>query len=370
MKLIINNETLFPVLQTACSVVKKNSTLPILNNLLMKVSNSTISLVGTDSEVEMITRLEYNSEVSIETAVSAKKLLDICHSLPKEAKVQFSFEEKRVCINSGRSRFILATQPAEDFPIIEHVKDIFSFDIGQKKLKSLLESTKFAVSQEDARYYLTGLLLEISDGKIRAVATDGHRLALREELIDEGNANITESQGVIIPQKAVLVLVKLLDDSNEIVKIGITESYIRVEKEGLRFTSKLIEGNFPDYDRVIPEEIDSPIYANRELLKEVLSRVSILSGDKYQMVRLVLSKGTLKAVTRNQEHEEAEDEMEVSYDGQEIEVGFNGAYLLDILNVIKTSEIRLEVLDPNSSCLLLPVSEEQNCKYVIMPVRI
>jgi DNA polymerase III subunit beta len=365
MKFNIDRDVLLPVLQTVSGVVDRRQTLPILSNLLFKLESNSLLVTATDMEVELIVSLEVPLEQTGELTLPARKLLDICRALPQESNLQFEVKNDRVLIKSGKSRFTLATLPAPEYPVIEITENIATFKIKQKALDQLLSNTQFAMAQQDVRYYLNGLLLEIYSDKLRAVATDGHRLALDETEI---NTSLDELIQIIVPRKGITELTRLLQDDSEI-EIQVSANHIRIKNTNTCFTSKLIDGRFPDYKRVIPELSETPVFADREELKNSLTRASILSNEKYRGVRIMLAANSLRALAHNPEQEEAEEELEVQYEGAEIEIGFNVSYLLDTLSIIKSSKVKLSVLDANSSCLVLP-EDESNCQYVVMPMRL
>ncbi len=365
MKFNIDRDVLLPVLQTVSGVVDRRQTLPILSNLLFNLGTGSLSVTATDMEVEFIVTMDLKFEQAGELTLPARKLLDICRALPQNAKLLFEVKNDRVLIISGKSRFTLATLPAQEFPVIDITDNIVTFNIKQKTLEKLLENTQFAMAQQDVRYYLNGLLLEISNNKLKAVATDGHRLALDEIDIQ---ASIDSPIQIIVPRKGITELTRLLHDDSEI-EIQISTNHIRVKNTNSCFTSKLIDGRFPDYQRVIPELSETPVFADREELKNSLTRASILSNEKYRGVRIIFNSDSLRALAHNPEQEEAEEELEVEYKGDEIEIGFNVSYLLDTLSIIKSEKVKLSVLDPNSSCLILPEDESQ-CQYVVMPMRL
>ena len=229
-----------------------------------------------------------------------------------------------------------------------------------------MENTQFAMAQQDVRYYLNGLLLEITENKIKAVATDGHRLAVDETQIQSQTEKLVQ---IIVPRKGITELMRILQNGDSEIEIQVSTNHIRIIKEKTCFTSKLIDGRFPDYERVIPELSETPVLANREELRNSLTRASILSNEKYRGVRIVFDSNSLKALAHNPEQEEAEEELEVNYSGIEIEIGFNVSYLLDTLTIIKSDNVKLSILNPNSSCLLLP-EDDSNCQYVVMPMRL
>jgi DNA polymerase-3 subunit beta len=362
----IKRENLLPALQIVNTVIERRQSLPILSNLLFIIEKNRISLTGTDLEVELVATIEQESNEVKETTLSARKLLDICRSLPEHASLEFLFEEDNTKIKSGKSRFTLAALNAKEFPSTEMKEAQIEFDIRQSVLKLLLEDTMFAMAQQDVRYYLNGLLLEVSNNKLKAVATDGHRLALKEISLD---LDAKEEVQIIVPRKGIIELARLLHVTDDKAHVQISQNHIRVTIPQLQFTSKLIDGRFPDYERVIPEQGQQQIIADREKLRQSLNRASILSNEKYRGIGVILQKSNLKAHAHNPEQEEAEEEIEVEYNGEEMEVGFNVSYLLDALDAIKTEKVVLTIKDPSSSCLLLPEGESQ-CKYVVMPMRL
>lgn len=366
MKFNINRDVLLPVLQTVSGVVDRRQTLPILSNLLLNIDEGSLSVTATDMEVELIVAIELKLRETGELTLPARKLLDICRALPAKAELQLEVKNDRVLIKSGKSRFTLASLPAQEYPVIDITENIVSFKIKQQELEQLLENTQFAMAQQDVRYYLNGLLLEISTDKLRAVATDGHRLALDEATI---KSSIKEPMQIIVPRKGITELTRLLQNEDSEIEIQISTNHIRVKNDNICFTSKLIDGRFPDYQRVIPELSETPVFADREELRNSLTRASILSNEKYRGVRIIFDSNSLRALAHNPEQEEAEEELEVEYKGGEIEIGFNVSYLLDTLSIIKSKKVKLSVLDPNSSCLILP-EDESRCQYVVMPMRL
>ena len=366
MKFTIQRDELLPGIQTVNGVIERRHTLPILSNLLFSVGKTEITLTGTDMEVELIYKIKYDSAETAEFTLPGRKLLDICRALPENAKLDFQVDKDQVVLKSGKSRFTLATLPAKEFPATEISGAQIEYDISQGELKTLVEDTMFAMAQQDVRYYLNGLLLEVSNSNLRAVATDGHRLALKE--IDK-NISISETQQIIIPRKGVIEISRLLSNNEDSAKVSISKNHIRLQINNIQFTSKLIDGKFPDYERVIPKMSDFPLTADREALRQSLTRASILSNEKYKGVRIMLKKDSLKALAHNPEQEEAEEEVEVKYSGDEMEIGFNVTYLLDAINAIKTQNVIMTTTNPDSSCLLLPEGKN-NYKYVVMPMRL
>lgn len=366
MNIIIKREELLPALQTVNGVVERRQTLPILSNLLLAASKENIKLTASDMEVELVATIDKSCREAGEITLPARKLLDICRALPEDAEIKVETSGDQIQVRSGKSRFSLSTLPSQEYPLVEIGEPAVEFSLSQHTLKSLLDRTAFAMAQQDVRYYLNGLLLELENDAIHAVATDGHRLAMCNTEIE---LKMEQPVQIIVPRKGVQELIRLLGDSDESVAVRISGNHIQIVMEGLQFTSKLIDGKFPDYERVVPEYGKTPIVADREQLRQSLIRASILSNEKYRGVRLLLDKGRLRAIAHNPEQEEAEEEVSVSYEGPELEIGFNVSYLLDALAIIKSGNVRLTINDPNSSCLLLP-EDNGDCKYVVMPMRL
>lgn len=367
MKLKVKREELLRPLQIVNSVVERRQTLPILSNTLLKLSQGQLTLVGTDLEVEMVVRTAIDSDESGEVTLPARKVLDICRTLPEGAEITLETEGEQAKLRSGRSRFRLATLPVGDYPSLDDMAVLREVAVTEVNLKQLIERTQFAMAQQDVRYYLNGLMLEFMDGGIRAVATDGHRLALNE---CEGRASTGEQQQIIVPRKGIVELQRLLEESDGPVTLEVGSNHLRVKVRDVSMTSKLIDGRFPDYERVLPAQCDKHVVVDRDLLRDALTRTSILSNEKYRGVRFNIEDGVLKAQAHNPEQEEAEEEIEVSYDGAAIEIGFNAGYVLEALNVITTPEVQIDLSDPNSSCLITPRADDARSKYVVMPMRL
>jgi DNA polymerase-3 subunit beta len=296
----------------------------------------------------------------------ARKLLDICRTLPESASIELVVKQDRAQIRSGNSRFTLATLPASEFPIVDKIKSSQKLAIPQHELRRLIERTGFSMAQQDVRYYLNGLMLEAGNAVLRAVATDGHRLALCELPLQLGD---TQGQQVIVPRKGIQELHRLLEDDEATIHVEIGSNHIRIATRDLRFTSKLIDGRFPDYTRVIPRDAAKSLVANRDQLRQALTRASILSNEKYRGIRLDLSKNNLKIQAHNPEQEEAMEELEVHYEHEPLLVGFNVTYLLDVLAAINDSEVEFLLSDANSSALIHQPGNDA-CRYVVMPMRL
>ncbi|MCH8136517.1 MAG: DNA polymerase III subunit beta [Proteobacteria bacterium] len=366
MKLSVGREALLKPLQIVIGVVERRQTMPILANVLLVVQDGQLSITATDLEVELVASVEVEVETAGEVTVPGRKLLDICRALPENAPISISQSGEKVMLRSGRSKFTLTTLPAAEFPTVEDIHADEALELPQRVIQRLLEKTHFSMAQQDVRYYLNGLLIETGSKYLRAVATDGHRLALCQVALEEGKS-LPEKQ-VIMPRKGVLELQRLLSGVG-VLTLELGTNHIRIQLDGVRFTSKLIDGRFPEYDRVIPKDTSNELVADRALLKGALLRTSILSNEKYRGIRLLIREGTMFLQAHNPEQEEAEDELEIEYSGEEIEIGFNVTYLLDALGAIDSEQVTLSVLDGNSSCLLREPGND-DCKYVVMPMRL
>ena len=366
MKISIPRDAILNPLQMVNNVIERRQTLPILSNVLISVKDNSLSLTGTDLEVEMINTCPIENTENGDTTLPARKLLDICKALPEGSNLEISIDQERAILKSGRSRFTLSTLSASEFPSIDVLISPFEFHISQKIFKKLIDQTQFCMAQQDVRYYLNGLMLELSENQIISVATDGHRLAFCK-----ANINLTpnETRQVIVPRKAVNEISRLLDDSDDEVRVSLSENHIRIDFADITFTSKLIDGKFPDYQQVIPQKCDNEVKSARNNLYEAFNRTSVLSNEKYRGMRLQLSNNQLQATVHNPEQDEAEEVIEVSYSGDEFEIGFNVAYLLDALSAIKSDEVVMQLTDSNHSCLLFG-TDDVDSKYVVMPMRL
>ena len=366
MKIVTDKDSLLQPLQQVGGVVERRQTLPILANVLINARPDELTITATDLEVEMKTVARADCENELDFTLPARKLIDICRALPEGAKISIDIEGERATLRSGKSRFTLGLLPAQDYPSIEPSASTHRFSVSGRQLKRLIDKTQFAMAQQDVRYYLNGMLLEVKEGMIRAVATDGHRLALSESQCD-GTEGIDLQ--VILPRKAVQELSRLISDGDAPIDIDVSSNHIRLKMESSSFTSKLIDGKFPDYDRVIPKRSERVVSADKESLKQALQRASILSNEKYRGIRFQFTPGSLELLAHNPEQEEAEEEMEIEYDGSELVIGFNVGYLIEVLNVLGSARVQMLLNDANSSCLINE-PEGENEQYVIMPMRI
>ena len=365
MNLRAARDTLLKPLQAVIGVVERRQTMPILSNVLLVARNGQLAVTATDLEVELVAEAEVAVEAGGEITVSGRKLLDICRALPDGSDVDISVSGEKLVVRSGRSKFSLATLPAAEFPTVEDIKAGQTITVDRAVLSRLIEKTHFSMAQQDVRYYLNGMLLETGGQHLRAVATDGHRLALCEAVID--GASLDEQQ-VIVPRKGVLELQRLMDGEGAL-DLELGANHVRIQLDGIRFTSKLIDGRFPEYDRVIPKESANQLTADKASLRGALQRTAILSNEKYRGIRLIIRDSGVVIQAHNPEQEEAEEELEVSYSGEDIEIGFNVNYLLDALGAVDGEEVMLSVQDSNSSCLIRQPGNNDG-KFVVMPMRL
>jgi DNA polymerase-3 subunit beta len=368
MKILdIERDTLLRPLQTVSGIVERRHTLPILSNVLLETDAKELKLVATDLEIQVATQASLDKEASQQRiTVSARKLQDILRSLPDATKVSLDSQDSKLVLRAGKSRFNLQTLPAEDFPrLAEGTGDATTLQVAQKVLKSMFQLVQYAMAQQDIRYYLNGLLILVDAKKLTLVATDGHRLAHIATSLEESHQR-TE---VIMPRKAVLELVKLLDDTEENVELQIQQNQVRCRFGDVDLVSKVVDGKFPDFTRVIPTSDNRRFQISRTRLQQALQRASILSNEKFRGVRWVLTNNVLRIVCTNAEQEEAEEEIEIDFTGEPLDIGFNVTYLLDGLNNLATDQVDCALGDSNSS-MLITIPGDENFKYVVMPMRI
>lgn len=358
---------LLPAMQSIISVVERKQTMPILACVLINAQDDHLVITATDLELELITFCSADIKTPGTAVIPARKLFDICRGLAEGVDITVDFHENRIRARSGRARFMLSHMPAADWPSVEDFESESGFEIQEGTLKQLLEKTEFAMAQQDVRYYLNGLLFVLKPDGIRCVATDGHRLALSEA---EAQLQLEQPVQAIIPRKAVVELTRLLDESSETgIALQLSHNHMRVELPGFKFTTKLIDGRFPDYERVIPVGNDKRVTANRSNVRQALSRAAILSNEKFGGVRLSLTHGQLTIQAQNTDREEAEDELEVEYQDDPIVIGFNVHYLLDALGAMSSDEFTLDLSGQDSSGLLQE-KERIDSRFVVMPMRL
>ena len=366
MRFSLQREAFLKPLAQVVNVVERRQTLPVLANFLVQVKDGQLSLTGTDLEVEMVSRISVDNANDGETTIPARKLFDIVRALPDGSVITVAQTGDKVTISAGRSRFTLATLPSNDFPSVDEVEATDRIAISEATLKELIERTSFAMAQQDVRYYLNGLLFDVRDTLLRCVATDGHRLALCETPLETGTGN---KRQIIVPRKGVTELQRLLEGGDREIELEIGRSHIRMKRDDAMFTSKLIDGRFPDYEAVIPIGADRLVTVDRELLKASLQRAAILSNEKYRGVRVEVSPGQLKISAHNPEQEEAQDEVEVDTQVSDLAIGFNVNYLLDALSALRDEQVVIQLRDSNSSALVHEASNEKS-RHVVMPLRL
>ncbi len=366
MQIKINREVLLKPLTNVTSIVERRHTLPILSNLLLEAKNNNIQLTATDLEMQISLNIQSNFSGELSTTISAKKFLDICRSLPDSVDIDMVTNDSRMTLKAGKSRFNLQTLPSADYPVMSKAAGSGTVvTINQITLKKLLKQVEFAMAQQDIRYYLNGLLLEVNENKLNLVGTDGHRLSFTSTTLSQSY----EKTDVIIPRKTVVELIKLLDDSEDEVSIEINAGQVNFAFSDIKLISKVIDGKFPDYNRVIPSGHQNTFNVNRLEVLIAMQRASILSNEKYRGIRMVLSNNNLKLISTNTEQEEAEEELEINYAQDGLDIGFNVTYLIDVLNNVSDESINFSFADANSSCLIT-VPNDDNYKYVVMPMRI
>ena len=354
-------------LSAVSGIIERRHTLPILSNVLLEFGVGALSLVATDIEIQITSRATLDgSGESRSVTVGARKLVDILRALPESSLVTLQQQDKRLLVKAGKSRFVLQTLPAEDFPrLARPTGDVARFSLQQKALRRLLGLVQYSMAQQDIRYYLNGLLMVVEDRILKLIATDGHRLAFASMALE---SNLPR-QEVIVPRKTVLELAKLLAESEAEVRIELSSAQASFAFGSVELVSKLIDGKFPDYTRVIPVGHKNRLSIERDALRQALMRAAILSNEKFRGVRWVLTDGSLKIVSSNNEQEEAEESLEVAYQGDALDIGFNVNYLLDVLNNVTGSEVECRFGDAASSALL-SFPSEADFKYVVMPMRI
>jgi len=367
MDVKVNREQLLPILSRVIAVVERRQTLPILGNLLLRAEEGWLTIVGTDMEIEIRSRCLAQVLEAGEGTVPARKLGDICRSLADGSEVRLKMGGGDRCVlTAGRGRYVLGTLPALDFPIMESISPELVIEMEEGVLKRVLEKTAFAMAQQDVRYYLNGLFLEIEESCLRAVATDGHRLAC---YVHPCRLGVAKSQAVIIPFKTVNELRRQLGSGSNVVRVEFGERLIRFVVGDTVSSSKLVDGRYPEYGRVIPAGLTKVAVADREELRRALSRTAILSNEKYRGLRVSFESGVLRLVAHNPEQEEAEEEMELDYSGEATVIGFNVAYLADLLAAVDTAEVEVHFDDSSSSSLWRGVGGSGET-YVVMPMRL
>lgn len=369
MKITISRETLFELISNVIGAVEKRNTSQILENILIRAEGEKLTLFGTDLEIELSshTTLQIEKEGSI--TVPARKFLDICKSLPTDTLLTLTVTEKqRMIIQGVRSRFELSTLPADEFPLLDKIPMDSEVQIIEKELKTALDSTAFAMANQDVRYYLNGMLFDMSSNSLATVSTDGHRLALHK--IAELEMDADNDQQIIVPRKGVLELSRLLDNTRDLpIGLQISSNHIRVQTDTVRFTSKLIDGRYPDYKGAVPVNFTTELPLDRLQFRDSLQRVSILSNEKFRGVKLTLKKNLMIIESNNPEQETATEEIDINYDNDDFDIGFNVTYLLDAINHLKGDTVVLSLNTPESSVLTFD-PEDEATRYIVMPIKL
>ncbi|MCU7836123.1 MAG: DNA polymerase III subunit beta [gamma proteobacterium symbiont of Taylorina sp.] len=373
MKFTINIDVLLPILHSVIGVIDSRPSLAILSNFLIQIKDGVILITASDLEVEITANYNIDVNLNCSFTVPAKKFFDICKNIDQGVLLNFELKENKLVLRSKSGRFILSTLSVDGFPNLDPMSSLSEFSIPQKHLKLVIENTQFSMANQDVRYYLNGLLFEIFNNELRTISTDGHRLAysFTNQLSNLINIPKDTTQQIIVPRKAISELNRLLDDSDDIINISLSTNHLNIIFNNLKFTSKLVDGRFPDYQRVIPpiELCSKTIIVDRVLLKQALSRISVLSTEKFRAVRLEFSENNLVALVHNPEQEEGEECVSIDYHGENFIIGFNVNYLIDALNAIDEDQVSLKLTDSNSSCLITGLTDITS-KYVVMPMRL
>lgn len=367
MKFILNRELLLTPLQQIVSVIEKRQTMPILANVLFKLENTQLTLTGTDLEIQIVVKIPLHSDIEGSITIPARKLLDICRLLPSEADIKFELKDDKLKIQSGRSRFSVSTLRAEEYPKFEIATMDCQFNIKAGQLKQALDKTAFCMANQDVRYYLNGLMMSIFNDQLKFVGSDGHRLSIYEGKIEEKTE--IESR-IIIPRKGVIELIRLLDiDEDNDIKFEFSRNNIRLVIGTLTFSAKLVDSKYPDFSKVYDQAFKAPIQIQKQVLKDALTRVSILSNEKFKGVEFIVKGNNLKISTNNPEHEEADEEVEIEYLGDPLSIAFNSQYILDAVSNLDSELAVLTIAENASSCFIEEASD-QNYKFIVMPMRL
>ena len=366
MKFIINRDQLLPPMQHIVSVIEKRQTMPILSNVLINASENELVLTGTDLEIQIIAKIKLNVEQPGSVTVPARKFLDICRLMPSGAEIKFEGKEDKVKVTSGRGRFLLTTLPAENYPEFTESDFDNSFTINAGKLKNALDKTIFCMANQDVRYYLNGMLLQVSNTRLKLVASDGHRLSVYED--DIGEATGYEAR-IIVPRKGVQELSRLLDDLDAEANIQFSNNNIRLFYKELVFSAKLVDAKYPDFSRVFEQAFHNPMLIQKQVLRDALTRVAVLSNEKFKGVTLDISENLMKISTHNPEHDEAEEELLMQYQGESLSISFNSQYLLDAVSNLD-SEMAVLTIASNASSCFIEEPDQSLSKFIVMPMRL
>jgi len=366
MNLNIIKSSILEPLQKVFGVVERRQTLPILSNVFLSINQGVLKLTGTDLEVQVTAQAVIDGDDDFRVTIPGRKLLDICRSLPDDSMINLNFKQDIVVIKSGKSRFTLRTLSADEYPLFDELNYVDNLQLNSELLIKAFSKTIFCMAQQDVRYYLNGLMMDVENGELQTVASDGHRLALSSNTMDGSTGSISQ---VIIPRKAAQELLRLVEKFKGAVDVKVAKNNINFSFDDVQLNAKLIDGKFPDFKNVVPDESEHSFIVDKQLFKSALSRVSILSNEKYKGIRLDLSDRLMTINANNPEQDEAEEEVVVDYEGDSMSMGFNSSYLMDALNVIESDVVRVSFTDTNSSCLL-ENPEDSSSRFVIMPMRI
>ncbi|MFZ2725213.1 MAG: DNA polymerase III subunit beta [Methylococcaceae bacterium] len=367
MKFNINREALLTSLQQIVSVIEKRQTIPILANVLIVIDNEQLILTGTDLEIQIIAKIGIENAQSGSITVPARKFLDICRLLPVGSEINFELQQDdKVKITANRSKFSLSCLPAENYPDFAEADLENQFIINAGKFKKALDKTLFCMANQDVRYYLNGLLLHISNSQLKLVASDGHRLSIYEDQLEQPTGY---EQRIILPRKGVLELNRLLDDPEADLKVEFSTNNIRISIKHLIFSAKLVDSKYPDFSKVFQQDFFHRIHIQKQLLKNALTRVAILSNEKFKGVTFDINKESLKLSTHNPDHDEAEEELMIEYDGEPLVISFNAQYLLDAISNLD-SELAVLTIASNASSCFIDEPNEQLYKFIVMPMRL
>jgi DNA polymerase-3 subunit beta len=366
MKFIINRDILLNPLQQIVGVIEKRQTMPILANVLMVANDNCLILTGTDLEIQLVSKICIDLKEAGSISVPARKLLDLCRLLPADTNVNFEQDKEKIKIYTAKGRFSLSCLPAEHFPEFAESEMQLSFSLSSQKLKKALEKTTFCMANQDVRYYLNGLMLHISNQKIKYVASDGHRLAVFEDQLDVATGY---ENRLIIPRKGILELLRLIDHSEALLNIQFSNNHIRIMFDNCIFSAKLVDAKYPDFSKVFQQQFKESITIAKLPLKETLTRVAVLSNEKFKGVTFEFSKGTIKISTHNPDHDEAEESIEIGYQGEPMSIAFNAQYLLDAIASVEAEDVLLTVAR-NDSCCFIDEPTQCEYKYIVMPMRI
>ncbi|WP_432742947.1 DNA polymerase III subunit beta [Methylobacter sp. G7] len=366
MKFIINREEILTPLQQIVSVIEKRQTMPILSNVLIVIEEDQLILTGTDLEIQIIAKINIAMATPGTITVPARKFLDICRLLPSGAEIKFELQGDKVKITSSRSRFSLSCLPADNYPEFAESELENHLFITAGKFKKALDKTVFCMANQDVRYYLNGLLFNVSNSKFKLVASDGHRLSIYEDNLDQATG--FEAR-IILPRKGVLELSRLLDDPEAELKVEFSSNNIRVFIKNLIFSAKLVDSKYPDFSKVFQQEFFNQIHIQKQVLKDALTRVAILSNEKFKGVTFDITSDRLKISTHNPEHDEAEEELIIEYIGEPLTIAFNAQYLLDAVSNLDSELAVLTIASNASSCF---IDEPNDCgyKFIVMPMRL